>query len=80
MKEQPRVSLASFVTETMQEYFHHMDGDLPCNLQQFFMDEIEKPFLQVVLEAVDGNQSEAARILGVNRGTFRKKLKSYGLI
>jgi Fis family transcriptional regulator len=32
-----------------------------------------------VLEYAEGNQSRAADILGINRGTLRKKLRSYGL-
>jgi Fis family transcriptional regulator len=27
-----------------------------------------------------GNQSRAAQILGINRGTLRKKLRTYGLL
>ena len=37
----------------------------------------------VVCEALDragGNQSQAAGILGINRGTLRKKLKTYSLL
>jgi Fis family transcriptional regulator len=29
---------------------------------------------------VEGNQTHAATILGINRGTLRKKLKEYGLV
>jgi Fis family transcriptional regulator len=32
-----------------------------------------------VLGYVDGNQSRAAEVLGINRGTLRKKLREYGL-
>jgi Fis family transcriptional regulator len=33
----------------------------------------------VVMKYVEGNQSEAAEMLGISRGTLRKKLKLYGL-
>ena len=41
--------------------------------------EVEEPLFKAVLDYVDGNQSRAADILGINRGTLRKKLKTYGL-
>ena len=42
--------------------------------------EVEQPLQKAVLEYTEGNQSRAADILGINRGTLRKKLKTYGLI
>ena len=45
----------------------------------FFINEVEKPFLEVVMTKVNGNQSRAADILGINRNTLRKKLKTYNL-
>jgi Fis family transcriptional regulator len=33
----------------------------------------------VVLHYAAGNQSRAADILGINRGTLRKKLRQFGL-
>jgi Fis family transcriptional regulator len=41
--------------------------------------EVEKPLFRAVLTYTNGNQSEAAEILGINRGTLRKKLKDYKL-
>ena len=41
--------------------------------------EVEKPLLEVVLKRTGGNQLRAARILGINRNTLRKKLDLYGL-
>ena len=35
---------------------------------------------QAVMDFTDGNQSQAAGILGINRGTLRKKLRTYSLI
>jgi len=41
--------------------------------------EFEKRFIKRVLDRVEGNQSRAAGILGINRGTLRKKLRQFGL-
>jgi len=42
--------------------------------------EVERPLFRNVLEYAGGNQSEAAEILGINRGTLRKKLLAYKLL
>ncbi|MCL4158760.1 UNVERIFIED_CONTAM: hypothetical protein GTU68_028540 [Idotea baltica] len=71
--------LADCVVAAMQQYFDDLNGQQPQNLHSFFINEVEKPFLQVVLEQVNGNQSRAAEILGINRNTLRKKIQTYGL-
>ena len=43
------------------------------------MREVEEPLFKVVMNHVEGNQSRAAIILGINRGTLRKKLKEFGI-
>jgi len=43
------------------------------------MREVEEPLFRAVLGYAAGNQSRAADILGINRGTLRKKLKNYGI-
>jgi Fis family transcriptional regulator len=43
------------------------------------MNEVEKPFLSVVMERVDGNQTRASELLGINRNTLRKKLKVHSI-
>ena len=42
--------------------------------------EVERPLFKAVLDYTQGNQSQAAGILGLNRGTLRKKLRYYSLI
>lgn len=71
--------LAHCVTEAMQQYFNDLNGEQPKNLHNFFINEVEKPFLEVVMHQVEGNQTRAADILGINRNTLRKKLKTYNL-
>ena len=41
--------------------------------------EAEQTLFKVVMEHVEGNQSRAAEMLSINRGTLRKKLKLYGI-
>jgi Fis family transcriptional regulator len=43
------------------------------------MREVEEPLFRAVMEYTDGNQVRAASMLGINRGTLRKKLREYGL-
>ena len=42
--------------------------------------EVEAPLLATVLQHTGGNQSKAAEVLGLNRGTLRKKLKEHNLL
>ena len=72
--------LSECVTAAMEQYFDDMNGIKPTNLHNFFIREVEKPFLIVVMRRVHDNQTHAAEILGINRNTLRKKLKQYGLI
>jgi two-component system response regulator HydG len=44
------------------------------------LEAIEKEAVLSALTASGGNKSEAARMLGINRKTLYKKLKSYGVI
>ena len=71
--------LALCVTQSMQQYFNDLNGEKPQNLHNFFINEVEKPFLEVVMNHVDGNQTKAADMLGINRNTLRKKLKTYDI-
>ena len=50
------------------------------DVYQMVMSEIEAPLLEQVMKYVRNNQTKAAHLLGLNRGTLRKKLKQYGLL
>jgi len=65
--------------EALRSYFSHLNGHKPGDLYQLVIGEVEKPLFSAVLKYTNGNQSEAAEILGINRGTLRKKLKCYKL-
>ena len=42
--------------------------------------EVELPLLTSIMHHARGNQSLAAKMLGLSRGTLRKKLKTHGLL
>jgi len=62
----------------------HEDGDydeLPnSNLGMVPLAEVEKQHILNILNQVDGNKSEASRVLNISRSTLREKLKAYGLM
>ena len=71
--------LRKHTEEALQQYFASLNGDRPGNLYQLVLGEIEEPLFKVVMEYTRCNQSQAAGILGLNRGTLRKKLKTYSI-
>jgi Fis family transcriptional regulator len=66
--------------DALQVYFKTLNGDRPGELYDLVMGEVEEPLFRAVMDYTQGNQSQAAGILGINRGTLRKKLKTYSLI
>ena len=73
-------SLSECVTRATEEYFAHLDKAKTCNFYELVIREVEAPLLAVVMREANQNQSVAAQILGLNRGTLRKKLKEYNLL
>lgn len=72
--------LSQTVASYLKKYFSSHNGSIPnCGLYQMIMWEVEKPLLEQTLEAVGGNQSKAAAVLGINRNTLRKKLAVLGI-
>ena len=71
--------LRDSVTRGARKYFAQFNQDeQPTEVYDLFLSEVEAPLLDVVMEFCRGNQTKAANILGINRGTLRKKLKRYG--
>ncbi len=73
------VPLRSHAEQALDNYFTSLNGHAPGHLYELVMREVEEPLFRVVLDYAEGNQSRAADILGINRGTLRKKLKTYGI-
>jgi Fis family transcriptional regulator, factor for inversion stimulation protein len=71
--------LRNHAERALSEYFTSLNGHRPAHLYDLVLREVEEPLFRVVLDYAEGNQSRAADILGINRGTLRKKLKQFGL-
>jgi Fis family transcriptional regulator len=79
-KADPRpVPLRSQTEEALSAYFGALNGHRPGRLYELVIREVELPLFKSVMDYAEGNQSRAATILGINRGTLRKKLREYGL-
>ncbi len=74
------VTLREQVAHLLDDYFVTLDGELPCDLYEVVIGEVERPLLERVMRYVGNNQSQAAEVLGMSRGTLRKKLKSHGML
>ena len=72
--------LCKHTEDALENYFAALNGDRPGDLYDLVIGEVERPLFKAVLDFTDGNQSQAAGILGINRGTLRKKLRTYSLI
>ena len=73
------LSLQESVNHTLQQYIAKLDGQMPANLYGLVLAEVEKPLIQMVLKLTNNNQSRAAVVLGLSRGTLRKKMAIYEL-
>jgi two-component system nitrogen regulation response regulator GlnG len=68
--------LAAAVKRHLQVYFSAHDDGMPSEgLYDRILCEVEKPLIELSLAATRGNQVRAARLLGVNRNTLRKKIQ-----
>ena len=64
----------------MRNYFEALEGHEPTEIFDMVMNEVEEPLLEAVMKFTKNNQSRAATIMGLNRGTLRKKLKRYDML
>ncbi len=77
--QQSQQSLRCSVESALQNYFTQLGGHDPANLYNMVLEEIEVPLLNAVLRYTRGNQCKAAIVLGISRGTLRKKIHQYNL-
>jgi Fis family transcriptional regulator len=64
----------------VEAYFELLEGESASDLYPLVLAEVEAPLLAAVMRHTRGNQSKAAIVLGLNRGTLRTKLRQHRLL
>jgi Fis family transcriptional regulator len=71
--------LRAHVRKTVRRYLKDMDTTEPDNLLRMVLAQIEPPLIEEALKFTSGNQTRAARILGITRNTLRSKITLYAI-
>jgi two-component system nitrogen regulation response regulator GlnG len=66
--------LGELIESRIGQWFDVSAGEEPRDLYQKMVAEIERPLIELALRRAGGNQVRAARMLGLNRNTLRKKI------
>jgi two-component system nitrogen regulation response regulator GlnG len=72
-------ALEQIVREKLEKSLMTLELEELDDLYATVIKQVEKPLLEVVLQRVRGNQVRAAKILGINRNTLRKKISLLGI-
>ncbi len=72
--------LGQAVEQAVRAFMETLDGEDTTDFYNLVLKEVEEPLLRVVVEYCGGNQSRASELLGLNRGTLRKKLRQHNLL
>lgn len=70
-------SLQETLTNQVGQYLQEMKGQDITGLYDMVLEQVEQPLFQATIEHCKYNQSKAAEVLGLSRGTLRTKLKKY---
>lgn len=73
-------TLRDHVSLTVKQYLDALDGEMTTDVYQMVLSEVEAPLLQEIMSYTNDNQTRASVMLGLNRGTLRKKLKQYNML
>lgn len=77
-QEKPK-PLSNAVQKAVANYLQQLNGQDVEGVYDLVLSELEAPLLEEVMKYTRGNQTRASILLGINRGTLRKKLKKYGM-
>lgn len=69
--------LQDLVYSLVTRFLTENKGKPISEMYKMVLAEVEPPLLKAVMEKRRGNQLQAAKMLGISRGTIRKKLQYY---
>ena len=68
------------VERSLDEYFTRLDGETLTGVYDMVIGHVERALLVSIMDRAQGNQTQAADMLGMNRNTLRSKLTRYKII
>jgi Fis family transcriptional regulator len=71
--------LRDAVKRAVTNFFSQLDGQEASEVYEMVLSEVEAPLLDIIMQHTRGNQTREANMLGINRGSLRKKLKKSGM-
>jgi Fis family transcriptional regulator len=75
----PSSELTRAVLHMLNDYFDTLDGADAHDIHNLIMNRVEKTLLEFILQRTEGNQTHAAKMLGINRNTLYSKIQRYQL-
>lgn len=73
-------SVRESVQTAVRSYLNELDGQMSTDVYQMVLEQMEAPLLEEIMAYTRNNQTKASAMLGLNRGTLRKKLKQHNLL
>jgi Fis family transcriptional regulator len=74
------MGLKELVRKHIDQYFEELDGEIPQDLYDLVVGQVEHALLEAALHQSNNNQSKAAGMLGISRGTLRTRMKLFGIL
>ena len=74
------MGLKELVRKHIDQYLEQLDGEIPRDLHDLVISQVEHALLEATLYQSNNNQSKAAEMLGISRGTLRTRMKLFGLL
>ena len=79
MSTSTNIPFKKLIKDSLSNYFVNLDGSCTSNIYNLVISEVEQPLLELIMQHTQGNQSHAAKLLGLSRSTLRKLLEKYAL-
>ncbi|QRN40681.1 MAG: Fis family transcriptional regulator [Neisseriaceae bacterium] len=80
MTEQKKcITISQCIEDNITIYFDELEGEQPTGVYDMVMSQVEKSLIDLILEKCSGNQTKAAKMLGISRNSLRVKIKKYNL-
>jgi len=73
----PNFSLDDYIKSKLGDFVRGMKNGSARDLHPILIKAVEEPLITLVLRETNGNQMQAADLLGMNRNTLRKKITEF---